>query len=1117
MLRAPGAGVRLSYRITVCVVLLLALGRSSFGFGSSPSQYFFNRADFPVGQFPHGVALADMNGDGRTDLVVANSNVPSISVLLGQPDGTLGVKTDYPTSAAAGALVTADFNGDGKMDVAVTSINGVDVLIGNGDGTLGSPISYASQARPFLLATADFNHDGKADLAAAGECGTTCGFVSILLGKGDGTFRTEADYPAGGVPSAFAIADLNGDGVPDFALANQVTNSVNGGTPGLTSVLLGVGDGTFRTAVSFASGNNIEGIAVGDVTGDKIPDLIVTHVEGPMLTLQKGNGDGTFQAEQQLSFDIGLISAHIVLIDLNRDGQLDLLLSSVYYGGAVVLMGNGNGTFQSPQAYATGPQPYFFATADVNGDRDTDIAMIDSQGNYATILLGNGDGTFSPRKTLPVIGGSPYVGSGVLGDFNSDGKIDVAVDLPTQGVISVAPGNGDGSFGKPVSTPMPQNFNQLYLNSSSAADFNRDGHLDLLVSGTSLMLGKGDGTFGPAVTINSDTQIGSFVVGDFNRDGKPDVVDLGNGFTESQPLQVLLGNGDGTFQPVQRSWNLASIPRDIIAGDLNGDGILDLALILNPTGVAVLLGHGDGTFANPVIYATDDLPNGINIAELNGDGKLDLMVTGAKVDVFLGKGDGTFPNRVDYAVPDFPQRLTAGDFDGDGKTDIAVDCDGSQETIQILFGTGDGTFQKPIGFIDGGYLSAPLLVTDLNGDHVDDLIVAGGVGSTFVSAPLASVSPSSIDFGAVFPGTSSDSKTVTVTNSGTALLHVSSATVGTPFSIGGSVCGESLGRLQNCMIPIVFSPTATGTQQGQVQIEEDAPDSKLIVLVAGTGTNAIAALSIAPMTVDFKGQDVNTPSAAQTITLTNPSTVPLSIASITVSGPFAEVSQCGSTLAASTSCSVAVVYTPSALGQQTGALTIKDSASGSPQNVPLSGTGVAALSVAAQSGGSLSATVTSGQAALYNLALTAGPDFNGSVSLACSGAPAHARCSITPLALDMTAGQVVNFTVLVATGQQVAMHRALGLELQLAGLGLASCFVLFGFSANLRRDNRGRQLSILIALLGLSLTGIGCGGSSSAATMPSQANSVAVGSYQLTVTATAGNSTTTQTLTLVVN
>jgi len=649
--------LRLSAGVLSLLAVLFFTDLMAYGFSSQPSQYFFNRADFATGKSPRGVAIADMNGDGRADMVVANSSDASISVLLGQSDGTFGAKTDFPAESFPGTLVIGDFNNDGKMDVAVTATTGVVVLLGKGDGTLGSPTNYTLEAPPFLLAVADFNHDGKLDLAAAGSCGgTTCGFAGIMLGNGDGTFQAEKDYPAGGVPSAFTAFDLNGDGIPDLTFANMATNSVSGGTPGLTSVLLGNGDGTFQAAVNYPSGANIAGIAAGDVTGDKIPDLVVSHWFDATIALQKGNGDGTFQPEQQISTDISLGSQFLQLIDLNGDGKLDLLMSSVDNGGAAVLMGNGDGTFQPFEAYATGGQPYFFAVADVNGDRNNDLAVSDSYGNYATILLGNGDGTFSPRKNLPVDSLlasintlNAYVNSATLGDFDGDGKLDVAVSLSTQPGIAVLPGNGDGTFREPLTSVSILSGTVI---PSSAADFNRDGHLDLLVSGTTLLPGKGDGTFGTPISVNSDSDICSFVVGDFNGDGYPDLVDVGNGYDESQPLQVFLGNGDGTFQPARRSWNLTSIPDQSVAGDFNHDGKLDLAftVLSNASSIAVLLGNGDGSFATPVFYPTDDLLRSLTVADLNKDGNLDLIASANKVDVFLGKGDGTFPNRVDYAV-----------------------------------------------------------------------------------------------------------------------------------------------------------------------------------------------------------------------------------------------------------------------------------------------------------------------------------------------------------------------------------------------------------------------------------------------------------------------------------
>jgi hypothetical protein len=586
---------------------------------------------------------------------------------------------------------------------------------------------------------------------------------------------------------------------------------------------------------------------------------------------------------------------------------------------------------------------------------------------------------------------------------------------------------------------------------------------------------------------------------------------------ESQPLQVFLGNGDGTFQPARRSWNLTSIPDQSVAGDFNHDGKLDLAftVLSNASSIAVLLGNGDGSFATPVFYPTDDLLRSLTVADLNKDGNLDLIASANKVDVFLGKGDGTFPNRVDYAVTVFPWHLTAGDFDGDGKLDVAVTASAGPEMMDILFGNGDGTLQTPISFTDddrGG--GAPIQASDLNGDRIDDLLVAAPKGSLFVSAPLATVTPSLLDFGVVTPGATSESKVITITNSGNGPLNVTSATVANPFDIVGSVCSAALSRLQDCTIPVAFSPTTLGTQEGQVLIQEDAFNSKPVVSVTGVGGTPM--LTVTPASIDFKGQDINTSSALQTVTLTNTSSLPVTLSSITVTGPFTQKSQCGTVLAASASCSISVVFTPPALGQQSGSITITDDAEGSPQSILLTGSGDPALSIAPQSGGSTSAAVKSGQPATYKLALAAGPNFSGTVSLACSGAPVNAFCSMSSSSFTFSGGGTQTFTVTVTTSQQVAMDLMGASSVRLAGLGFVSWVVLLSSAGRVRNARWYFHVPLVLALVTTaSFIIVGCGGGSPAGTHQSTAT-VAPGTYPMMITAGSGSERSTQSLTLIV-
>ena len=1073
---------------------------------SPAAQYFFNQASFPTGSAPYGVAIADMNGDGRPDLVIANSAGPSVSILLEQADGTFGPKTDFLLQDPPTVLVTGDFNGDGKIDVAVTGRSGVTTLPGNGDGTLGTAVTYPLTNAPNLLAISDFNQDGKLDLVAAGACGDTCGFVTVLLGNGDGSFQTGTDFSAGGVPSEFTIADLNGDGVPDLAFANLSVNSSTTKSGGLVSILLGKGDGTFQAPLNYTAQDDIAGIAAGDVTGDKIPDLIVTSYGGNVVVMLKGNGDGTFQAEQTISTDPSLGSAYPQLLDLNSDGNLDLVMSSVFNDGIAVLAGNGDGTFQPTQVFTTGTQPYFFASADVSGDGNLDLAVTDSAGNYATILLGNGDGTFSPRKDL-LADSQAGVNSAIVRDFNGDGIPDIAVsDLSG---LSVLLGKGGGAFQPPIVVSLGAAVNGGFTQ-LTAGDFNRDGHQDIVFDGTTYLPGNGDGTFGTPVIINSDSNIRSSVVGDFNNDGYLDLIDVGNNFVETQPMQVFLGNGNGTFQPVQRFWTLPQYPDKVVAADFNHDGNLDLALTLNPNGIAVLLGTGSGSFAPAVIYATDDLPNGIGAADLNGDGIVDLVATGSAIDVFLGKGDGTFPSRVDYATSVFPSQVEAGDFNGDGKPDLAVTGYGlGPGNLEILFGKGDGTFQTPLLSTDNAPTGAPIVVTDLNGDGIDDALVASEGGSLFLSAPMAVVTPSLLNFGTVATGTTSGSLAITVTNSGNSPLQVTGAVTNTPFSISGPVCSSALVRLANCEIPVVFAPATSGQQHGEVAIQQSVPNAKPVVLV--TGMAVTPSLTFTPASLSFNGQAIGSTSAAQTVTITNTSSVGVAIASVTANGPFAITSQCATSLAAAASCSVAVTFTPTTVGQQTGSITLSDNAAGSPQNIALSGTGLAALSLGPQAGQPTSATVVGGTAASYALMVTAGPGFSGTSSLTCSGAPANASCTVTPSSVVLSTGGSGNFSVTVTTSQQVVMSQDRSLPLQLAGAGLVFGAWMLPFFAKRFRLPAG--LMMVLALLAI-LPIAGCGGGSS--TTPPSSQNVAPGTYQLVVTATVGSVHATQTLALIV-
>lgn len=324
--------------------------------------------------------------------------------------------------------MSEDFNNDGKLDLAEATLgnDSVSVLLGNGDGTFQPQVSYPVGQSPSSLVASDLRNNGNVDLVTANGCYPTCGpgSVSVLLGNGDGTFQPHTDYGTGLVSSSLAVGDFRSNGKLDLAVVNNGSSSV--------SILLGNGDGTFKPQVSYLTASFIanqdypQEIAIGDFNQDGKPDLAIATTAAVSILL--GNGDGTFKSHVDIGLP-GTVST-IATADFNGDGKLDLAVSSS--SGVFILLGNGDGTFKAPVNYHFGGS--WIGVADFNGDGKLDLAV--SSGAFESyISLGNGDGTFQrPTEYLLSNGLSPTL---TVGDFNRDGVPDWAAGQAGPGTIDV--------------------------------------------------------------------------------------------------------------------------------------------------------------------------------------------------------------------------------------------------------------------------------------------------------------------------------------------------------------------------------------------------------------------------------------------------------------------------------------------------------------------------------------------------------------------------------------------------------------------------------------------------------------------------------------------------------
>ena len=739
----------------------------------------------PLNNGVQTVMSADFDKDGKPDVAVMQFD-GTLNILHNAGNGVLSAPQGYlnPNPNVGSENVTqafaVDLNGDGYPDVvAFDAANDVVLTwLNAGNGTFGTAKSTtlsANYGNVAGIAAGDVNSDGKADVVVSywNQLSMTSSQMSIqtLIGKGDGTFHA-LNAATVAVPaslqlsdySPIALGDLDGDGKLDIAALFEEQNS---GTTGqiLVTTALGNGDGTFgalntNSPISASVSGfpflafDTAGVQILDLNNDGKADIEV-DMNGE-LYVALGQGNGTFSPQVSSIFQSG---NGTIFADMNGDGFPDAIAGNANVG---IWLGKGDGTFATPaisgQYVVDIPTPQGLVAADFDGDKKMDIAELGADYKQISMFFGNGDGTLHgalqlslPTDWITFDTQLENVQKATVNPYSDLILINFGGTSPSL-VTGVSDGKGNFNYVPSLAAGLPSDFNFV---EPVQADFNGDGKQDLLMAGIAgelwVSLSNGDGSFATPVAINMPTlacPISYGAAGDLNNDGKQDIVvaypgdqECG-GATYASGYFVIKGNGDGSFQkpvfyPAGNQLYSATL------ADMNLDGNLDLILDdvppVNVGGYQVTLqaGNGDGTFGAASTVLSNYVVSDVNVADLNQDGKPDLLLSAEEVSgsdvstgglvLISGNGDGTFGNRTILAGGNFFLQTQIADMNGDSIPDILATLyttDGQPNTyygFSTLLGLGSGAFSAPVNQLEalGGVMP---MVGDFYDDNAPDVV-----------------------------------------------------------------------------------------------------------------------------------------------------------------------------------------------------------------------------------------------------------------------------------------------------------------------------------------------------------------------------------------------------------
>jgi hypothetical protein len=765
--------------------------------GNITSGSFAAKVDFTTGTNPFGIAIGDLDGDGKPDLVVTNGNAASISVFRNTATtgsinaGSFAAKVDFTSGSAPSDVQIADMDGDGKPDLIVDNFSSNTLSVFRNTGSTGSistasfaaKVDFATGSHPRGVTVADIDGDGKPDIAVANSSGNTLSIFRNISGSGSFTtssLATRVDFTTGARPIDIAIGDLDGDGKPELAVADGDSNTIsvfrNISSSGSITT------GSLSARVKFTTGTDPESIAIADVDGDGKPDLAAGNYASATVSVFRNTAStgtinsGSFAAGADVNIGCNLSDTR--LADMDDDGKPDIII--VCTGTDAVTVASNAPFFMRPTIASVSPNTANPGTA------------VTITGTFFNTTAANNEVFFGATKAVVTTASatSLTVTSPIGATYGPVSVLDGSTGLTGYEQYAYLP-----TFDNSAYISGMVNFNAKIAFATGAApywvaigDLDLDGKADLVVTNNSFatvsvfrnISTNGSittGSFAAKVDFTTGTGPVSAAISDIDGDGKPEILVVNSGSTSVSVFRNTSTAGSlttGSFS-AKVDFTTGILPYSVAVGDLDGDGKPDMA-VANRTSNTVSVFYNKAatgsisasSFATKVDFTTGTVAWNVAIGDLDGDGKPDMAVannTSNTVSVFRNTctqgsiNSSSFAAKVDFTTVAGPYAIAIGDLDGDGKAEMAVAYNRTNARLSVFRNTASsgsitsGSFAARVDFT---LVSSPrsVVIADMDGDGKPDLITANTDSGTVTAfrntSTSGSITTSSFAAGAAF-------------------------------------------------------------------------------------------------------------------------------------------------------------------------------------------------------------------------------------------------------------------------------------------------------------------------------------------------------------------------------